>query len=126
MFNWYKKLNAFLSPSIYSEAAPTFFSSSGASAPASAAQIAAELAKINPTLTGATKPTPINYKPNPFTIGQLNQFSQARGLMQSNPYAQQYLNKMNAYGAGQGNFIPSYPSLSGKSGVPTTEGSNNG
>jgi hypothetical protein len=121
MFNWYQKLSAFLSPSIVSNAAPSYFSGAFGSTQqqASAADIAAELAKINPTLIKGT-PRSTGYKVNPFTQQQLAQFAPQQGLLSAqNPIYQQYLNKMAGYGAGAGKTSPAIS-------APTTQGNNNG
>lgn len=71
-----------------------------------AAQIAAELARINPTLVSAA-PRSTSYQANPFTARQLSQLSQQNGLLSAqNPQYQQYLAKMAGYGAGAGKTAP--------------------
>jgi hypothetical protein len=73
---------------------------------ASAANIAAELAKLNPTLIKGT-PRSTAYTPNPFTMQQLAQFQPQQGLLSAqNPIYQQYLAKMGQYGAGAGKTAP--------------------
>jgi hypothetical protein len=81
---------------------------------ASAASIAAELAKINPTLIsqGARSTA---YTPNAFTSRQLAQFQPQQGLLSAqNPIYQQYLAKMGQYGAGAGKTAPSQPAQGNK------------
>ena len=74
--------------------------------PATAAQIAAEMAKINPTLIKSA-PRSTAYNPNPFTMQQLAQFQPQQGLLSAqNPIYQQYLQKMGQYGAGAGKTAP--------------------
>lgn len=105
IFNWYTKLNAFLSPSIVVNGVEMFTGNN--QKPASAADIAAELARINPTLIKST-PRTTAYKPNPFTAQQLAQFQPQQGLLSAqNPIYQQYLAKMAGYGAGAGKTAPS-------------------
>lgn len=72
----------------------------------SAANIAAELAKVNPALIkGAPRTTA--YKINPYTQAQLGQFAQQQSLLGAqNPQYQQYLAKMAGYGAGAGKTAP--------------------
>jgi hypothetical protein len=73
---------------------------------ASAANIAKELAKINPTLIKSA-PRSTAYNPNPFTMQQLAQFQPQQGLLSAqNPIYQQYLQKMGQYGAGAGKTAP--------------------
>lgn len=108
--NWYARLNAFFCLSIISGNNSGFLSYGpygpyGQNPQPTAAQIAAEIAKINPTLISSA-PTPITYTPNQYTQGQLAQFNQPQG-MQSSPYYQQYLNKMSGMGAGAGKNMPS-------------------
>ena len=74
---------------------------------ASAADIAAELAKINPTLIKQS-PRSTSFTPNPVTARQLAQFQPQQGLLSAqNPIYQQYLAKMAGYGAGAGKTAPS-------------------
>jgi hypothetical protein len=73
---------------------------------ASAADIAAELAKINPSLVRQT-PRSTAFTPNPITARQLAQFQPQQGLLSAqNPIYQQYLAKMGQYGAGAGKTAP--------------------
>jgi len=108
MFNWYMKIMTWLSPSVepYQIRGGGFnYGGFNNNQPVSAAQIAAELAKINPTLIKGA-PLSTAYTPNPYTQNQLAQFNQPQGV-QGNPFYQQYLNKMNGMGAGTGKNMPS-------------------
>lgn len=85
---------------------------------ASAASIAAELAKINPTLIKQA-PRSTAFTPNPVTARQLAQFQPQQGLLSAqNPIYQQYLQKMAGYGAGAGKTAPAQSAQS--------QGANNG
>lgn len=115
MFNWYTKLNAFLSPSIGWDSIGNLTNKPSASA----VDIAAELAKLNPTLIKNT-PRATAYKINPYTAQQLAQVNQQQGLLSAqNPQYQQYLAKMAGYGAGAGKTAPAAT-------APTTQGNSNG
>lgn len=80
-----------------------------------AAQIAAELAKINPTIAKWT-PRTTAYKANPYTAQQLAQFNAPQqGLLSAqSPQYQQYLAKMAGYGAGAGKTQPAATPNSGE------------
>jgi hypothetical protein len=114
MFKWNKwhlALMAYLSPSIDSALpygfAQALANSNNVGGTASAAAIAAELAKINPSLIKSA-PRSTAYTPNPYTARQLAQFQPQQGLLSAqNPIYQQYLTKMGQYGAGAGKTAPS-------------------
>ena len=103
IFNWHIKLNALFCLSV-----SQFFNNNNInSKQPTAAQIAAEMAKINPTLIKSA-PRSTAYNPNPSTMQQLAQFQPQQGFLSAqNPIYQQYLAKMGQYGAGAGKTAPS-------------------
>lgn len=108
MFNWYKKLMEYLSPSInqYGVGAMQFITGQKPQQN-STAQLIEELKKQGLLQPIVPAPRTTNYTPNPYTQKQLAQFvaPQAANVQQS-PYYQQYLNKMAGYGAGAGKTAP--------------------
>lgn len=108
MFNWYKKLMEYLSPSIsqYVVGSLPFLAGQNPQQN-STAKLIAELKKQGLLQPIVPAPRSTDYTQNPYTQMQLSQFStpQASSVQQS-PYYQQYLNKMAGYGAGAGKTAP--------------------
>lgn len=109
MFNWYKKLYAYLKPSIVPLGVGNpLFLTGQQSRQQTTAELIAELKKQGLLQPITPAPRSTDYTPNPYTQRQLAQFStpQASSVQQS-PYYQQYLDKMAGYGAGAGKTAPS-------------------
>lgn len=94
MFNWYTKLNAWLSPSVmFNQYGYPVTDNYNVTPQATAAEIAAEIARLNPTYFTPT-PSKTPYTPNAYTANQLSQFNQP---VQANPFYNAYLNKMGGH-----------------------------